>query len=212
MSLVVEMVDRRRITDLVAVLIILAVGFGVGFGVASFLPKSYSVSPIQNSQPTQSPQVVYLAVVPDYGGPGWDAFVPLKYLGEPITAKENQSIIDNNITVKAGVPVKFVIINIDTMNAMNFSGTVNVPFTIYNDTPNGQIAVTYNQGQQIENLSIGHTFTVPKLGINIPIPPDTVVSFTYTFNTPGTYEYLCITPCGPGMGQVGYMVGYIIVQ
>jgi len=61
-------------------------------------------------------------------------------------------------------------------------------------------------------LPIGHTFTIPKLDINIPLPPDTVVSFNYTFTNPGTYEYLCVTPCGPGMGQLGYMVGYIIVQ
>ena len=41
--------------------------------------------------------------------------------------------------------------------------------------------------------------------------PDTVVTFTYTFNSPGVYEYVCLAPCGPGMGLVGYMDGYVIV-
>jgi heme/copper-type cytochrome/quinol oxidase subunit 2 len=60
-------------------------------------------------------------------------------------------------------------------------------------------------------MPISHTFTIPDLQVNIPIPPDTMVVFTYTFSTPGVYSYLCTTPCGPGMGLKGYMLGYITV-
>ncbi|ACP49150.1 hypothetical protein YN1551_2132 [Sulfolobus islandicus Y.N.15.51] len=194
--------------QLIVTLLFLALGVVIGFGSSLlFLPRNTT-----SVSTTQGQQVIYIAVIPDYGGNGWDAFVPLKYLGYPITAHENIVGINNTIVVKAGVPVKFVIINLDTMVTMNFSGNVAVPFILYNDTENGQITLTFNKGQYIQNLPIGHTFTIPKLDINIPLPPDTVVSFNYTFTNPGTYEYLCITPCGPGMGQLGYMVGYIIVQ
>jgi len=49
------------------------------------------------------------------------------------------------------------------------------------------------------------------MGVNIPIPPTTVVTFSLTFTKPGLYLYVCDAPCGPGMGLLGYMEGYIIV-
>jgi nitrous oxide reductase len=113
--------------------------------------------------------------------------------------------------VPHGVPIKFVISNIDTALNQNFTGRVSVPFTLYNDTNSGQVAVQYTQGETISHLAISHNLAIPDLQVNIPIPPDTMVVFTYTFSTPGVYSYLCTTPCGAGMGLAGYMNGYIIV-
>ena len=115
------------------------------------------------------------------------------------------------MTVPAGVPVNFVITNTDTAINQNFTGLASTDFTIYNDTASGQVALHYVKGQSVPQLAVGHTFTIPALNINIPIPPDTVVSFTYTFSNSGVYEYLCEIPCGSGMGLPGYMVGYVIV-
>jgi plastocyanin len=93
----------------------------------------------------------------------------------------------------------------------NFTGVASMNFTIYNDTTSGQVALHYSKGQSVSKLPVGHTFTIPSLNINIPIPPDTIVTFTYTFSKSGVFGYLCETPCGPGMGLTGYMNGYIIV-
>jgi hypothetical protein len=171
-----------------------------------------SLMPAQNAPTTQSSNVVDLYVVPDFGGAGYDAFVLSPYLsGNAPNASSTATAPNNNITVAHGVPIRFVISNVDTALLQNFTGQVSVPFAFYNDTDSGQVAIQYTQGETVSNLAISHTFTVPDLQLNIPIPPDTMVVFTYTFSTPGVYSYLCTTPCGPGMGLPGYMLGYIIV-
>jgi plastocyanin len=163
----------------------------------------------------ESTKVVNLDVIPDWGGSTYDAFVISSYANgtvpEPATNATGPGPNDNNITVPAGVSVTFVITNIDTAVLLNFTGPVSTDFTVYNDTPSGQAASHYSAGQSISSLPISHTFTIQSLNVNIPIPPDTVVTFTYTFATPGVYKYFCETPCGPGMNLAGYMNGYLIV-
>ncbi len=163
-----------------------------------------------------SATLVNMDVIPDYGGAGYDAFV--------LAANANSAIVpapatnttapgtnDNNVTVKAGTTVDFVLTSIDTAVLQNFSDVVSTPFTVYNDTASGQVASRYSEGQSISNMPIGHTFTITQLGLNIPIPATTVVNFSVTFSKAGTYMFMCDTPCGPGMGVNGYMQGYVIV-
>ncbi|HEX8036587.1 MAG TPA: hypothetical protein VF510_22205 [Ktedonobacterales bacterium] len=73
---------------------------------------------------------------------------------------------------------------------------------------------------------ISHTFTIPQLHLNVPIPGDPVgdannVTVTFSFRTPekaGTYTFQCFVPCGTGsngfdgpMATLGYMRGTITV-
>ena len=163
----------------------------------------------------ETSKVVNLDVIPDWGGATYDAFVVSSYANgtvpNPATNGTGPGLNDNNITVPAGVSVTFVITNIDTAVLLNFTGPASTDFTVYNDTASGQVASHYVAGQSISNLPISHTFTIQSLNINIPIPPDTVITFTYTFAAPGVYKYFCETPCGPGMALPGYMIGYVIV-
>ncbi|HYB67618.1 MAG TPA: hypothetical protein VEC43_04765 [Candidatus Acidoferrales bacterium] len=184
----------------------LASQFGDLAGIVSSLMTA------QTSPSTQS-TVVYLYVVADFGGSSYDAFVlPASFSGNTPNASSTAGTRpNNNITVSHGEPIKFVISNLDTALNENFTSQVSVPFTLYNDTNSGQVALQYTQGETITHLPISHTFSIPDLQVNIPIPPDTMVVFTYTFSTPGVYSYLCTTPCGPGMGLAGYMLGYITV-
>jgi len=87
----------------------------------------------------------------------------------------------------------------------------------------------------VSNQQIAHTFTVPSLGINVPLPiagmggsmgsmdgpgGPTMVRFTFHAPaTPGTYLWLCATPCGTGsygisgaMAMNGWMRGHLIVS
>jgi len=173
-----------------------------------------SLMTAQNSPTTQSNNVVYLEVVPDFGGSTYDAFVlPTSLSGNtPNASSTSGAAPNNNVTVPRGVQIKFVISNLDTAVLQNFTSQVSVPFTLYNNTDSGQVALQYTQGETISNMAISHTFTIPDLQVNIPIPADTMVVFTYTFSTPGVYAYVCTTPCGPGMGLAGYMLGYITVS
>jgi hypothetical protein len=64
-----------------------------------------------------------------------------------------------------------------------------------------------------------HTFTVAALGLNIPIPPLSVVTVTFRTGAPGHYIWQCETPCGTGpngmggpMVTPGYMMGSFVVE
>jgi plastocyanin len=159
--------------------------------------------------------VVNLDVIPDWGGATDDAFIIPSSVNGTLPKPGTNSTLpgpnNNNVTVPAGVPVRFVITNLDTAVNMNFTGTASTDFTVYNDTASGYVALHYSKGETLPKLPVGHTFTIPNLNVSIPLPPDTVVTFTYTFTTPGVYGYMCMSPCGLGMGVIGYMDGYVIV-
>ncbi|MGP8069295.1 MAG: hypothetical protein ACLP5V_05350 [Candidatus Bathyarchaeia archaeon] len=201
------------------IVIVLVIGLAVGWlGSMSIAPKTITSMQTTTLTPPAAPptaEVVNLDVIPDWGGAGYDAFVVPSYVNgtapRPATNTTGPGPNDNNITVPAGVAVTFVITSVDTGVNENFTGTASTDFTIYNDSASGQVALHYTQGQSVSKLPIGHTFTITSLNVNIPIPPDTIVTFTYTFSTPGVYEYMCEAPCGPGMGLTGYMNGYVIV-
>lgn len=84
-----------------------------------------------------------------------------------------------------------------------------------------------------------HTFTVPSLGINVPLAglpssasnlcskapcttasPHNLITFTFRTGAPGNYRWQCFIPCGLGfldgnggpMQTLGYMGGFLQVQ
>jgi len=202
---------RTRENATIVVLMVAAVALS---GLLGFYASTIANSLTASSQPSAT--VVNMDVIPDYGGVGYDAFVLAAnantgIVPAPATNTTAPGTNDNNVTVKAGTTVDFVLTTIDTAILQNFSDVVSTPFTVYNDTASGVVASRYSQGQAISNMPIGHTFTITQLGLNIPIPATTVVSFSVTFSKAGTYMFMCDTPCGPGMGLNGYMQGFVIV-
>jgi len=163
-------------------------------------------------RPVQPNTVVSIEIVPDFGGSTYDAFLVSQNVTGAIPNASSDGYVDNSVVVPVGMPVKFVITSIDSAINMNFSGQVTVPFTVYNDTPSGIVALNYVSSQNITHFPVGHTFTVDSLGINVPIPPLAIVTFNYTFTQQGSFLYHCTIPCGDGMNRMGYMQGYIIVK
>jgi len=204
--------------------LMLVVGLAAGYGASTMTSGTHvmtesmtasettTMTPPATSTPTT---VVNLDVIPDWGGATYDAFIIPSSVNGTLPKPGTNSTLpgpnDDNVTVRAGVPVRFVIMNLDTAVNMNFTGNASTDFTVYNDTAKGYVALHYGRGQTLPKLLVGHTFTIPDLNVSIPLPPDTVVTFTYTFTTPGVYEYMCEAPCGLGMGVTGYMDGYVIV-
>ncbi len=202
---------RTRENGIIVGLMVAAV---VLSGLLGFYANTIAHSVTASSQPSAT--LVNMDVIPDYGGAGYDAFVLAAnanagIVPTPATNTTAPGTNDNNVTVKAGTTVDFVLTTIDTAILQNFSDVVTTPFTVYNDTASGQVASRYSEGQSISNMPISHTFTITQLGLNIPIPATTVVSFSVTFSKAGTYMFMCDTPCGPGMGLKGYMEGFVIV-
>lgn len=137
-----------------------------------------------------------------------------------------------NITLPANTLIEVVIMNFDQGNATlagpqfaNVTGTVNDTMSFYNNNamnatqrPSGIIL----QGQQtVSSLSanyISHTFTVPSLGLNIPVAAESTEVAYFMTGGPGTYAWLCESLCGSGstgsggaMSTPGWMSGAITV-
>lgn len=100
------------------------------------------------------------------------------------------------------------------------------PFTTVQGIVGG---VAYADGHGYTALApekIAHTFTIPQLNINVPLPGDSttgksygVVTFTFRTGAAGTYYFQCFDPCGSGtngwdgpMTTRGYMRGTLTVQ
>jgi plastocyanin len=70
----------------------------------------------------------------------------------------------------------------------------------------------------VNATTVSHTFTIPALGINVPLLGSSRTSFTIRITKPGTYTWECVDPCGSGstgfgapMSMVGYMMGTVTV-
>ena len=100
------------------------------------------------------------------------------------------------------------------------------PFTTVQGTVD---RVAYADGKAYMSLApekVAHTFTIPQLHINVPLPGDgakgaSYDTITFTFHTgkAGTYTFQCFDPCGSGssgwegpMATKGYMMGTLTVQ
>ncbi len=100
------------------------------------------------------------------------------------------------------------------------------PFTAVQGIVGG---VAYADGHVYSTLApekVAHTFTLPQLNINVPVPGDTTtgkpyveVSFTFRTGAAGSYYFRCLDPCGIGsigwegpMVTKGYMLGTLTVQ
>jgi hypothetical protein len=93
----------------------------------------------------------------------------------------------------------------------------------YNKVTGGTMTVNGVPTTTVSNADIAHTFTIPALGINAPLPkaPEggyTTIVFTFHIDKAGTYSWRCFTPCGAdpkGMGGAmatdGWMRGNVIV-
>jgi hypothetical protein len=65
---------------------------------------------------------------------------------------------------------------------------------------------------------VSHTFTIAKLGINVPIAPKSKTTFTIHTGKAGTYDWQCMDPCGGdpngwggAMSTTGFMRGTLTV-
>jgi len=209
--------DSVWVSPIVWLFVGLLIGVAVGYtfyqtDIAAYLPHPSVIETVNTSVATS--KVVNIIVVPDWGGATYDAFiVPANANGtvpRPATKSSGPGPNNNNVTVPVNESVTFVITNLDTAINLNFTANATLPFTIYNDSASGQVPVKYSSGQSVR-MPVSHTFEVTGTNVNVPLPPDTIVTFTTTFTTPGKYLYYCTAPCGPGMSLVGYMEGYINV-
>jgi hypothetical protein len=112
-----------------------------------------------------------------------------------------------NFTIPSDVNVIVTIRNYD-------NGTNPVPDL------SGRVAGTVGgtaliNGQSVTSISgqnVSHTFTVASLGVNVPIPPSSSVTFTLLIEPAGVYQWHCMAPCqANAMVTPGFMEGTLTV-
>jgi heme/copper-type cytochrome/quinol oxidase subunit 2 len=198
--------------------LVLSLGLGYYFGTITASPQ---IRP-NLTQPSSSPLV--LSIVETMNNKlNSTAPAQPKFL----VATKNGLESAANITIPSGTLIELVITSYDTGSTPPppqydaVTGTVNNEITVIN----GTIASGTNITQQyqlkytsVPGTMIIHTFTVPQLNLNIPIIGGTTEIAYFRANTKGTFQWLCLTPCGTGsdglggaMKTAGWMIGQITV-
>lgn len=162
---------------------------------------------------TSAPYVANMTIVTGgmIGKKGWPAFVP------------------DDLEVPANTAVTIRLVNFDDgaaplpaglANYAKVTGTVDgkvswAPLPKGEPNPSGGKETSFTA---LNVKDVSHTFTVPDLNLNVPIPVNAIVTFTFHSGAPGTHAFKCLAPCGTGpdemqgaMMTLGYMVGKLKV-
>ena len=144
-------------------------------------------------------------------------------INQPGYHKDWPAYAPSTVVVPAHSLVTITIRNYDLGDTSLPKGS---PFTTVQGMVGG---VAYADGHAYSALApekVSHTFTLPQLNLNVPVPGDTTtgkpyveVSFTFRTGAAGSYYFRCFDPCGTGsigwqgpMLTRGYMFGTLIVQ
>ncbi len=149
--------------------------------------------------------------------------------GDMIGKTEFPAYVPSDFTLPAHSTVVVTITNFDDATPLpkgsevyaNAAGVVGGTFTVTPidpKDPNGSAGPTQTLAS-LNPAKVSHTFTVPGLGINVPIAAHARVSFTITTGDAGTFSWRCMDPCGAGpsgwgtamAAKSGYMEGTLTV-
>ncbi|NMM24350.1 MAG: hypothetical protein HHJ11_12790 [Phycicoccus sp.] len=135
------------------------------------------------------------------------------------TGKEHwPAMAPSDVTFAKGDTVVLTIKEYDDMMSALPAGSP------YNDVKGGTMTVDGVATTTVPNSMLSHTFSIPELGLNVPLvkAPEGKFSttvFTFKVDKAGTYTWRCFTPCGgdpKGMGgsmaTKGWMQGNVVVS
>lgn len=138
-----------------------------------------------------------------------------------------------NIILPVNTLIQVTIFSYDTptpgvaAESAEVEGTVGQNMRFYNGTlatgiDNETMAQMMSLGKNVTSVpvdSVAHTFSVPQLGINIPVVGGSTEIAYLRFTQAGTYTWNCMTPCGFGadgtggaMSTAGWMTGSLTVS
>ena len=149
--------------------------------------------------------------------------------GDMTGKTEWPAFIPSDFSLPANSTVTVTITNFDNATPLpkgaesyaKASGIVGGTFTvtpIKSGEPNGAAGPTTTMAA-LNPAQVSHTFTIAALGINVPIAPQSRVTFVIHTGAPGTYAWRCFDPCGMGTSgwgsamaaKRGYMSGTLTV-
>jgi hypothetical protein len=142
-------------------------------------------------------------------------------------SKEMPAYIPAALTLPANTTVTVTIVNFDDATALprgseqyaTARGVIG-PLSIQQldaANPNADAPATTATALDPE-AGVSHTFTISKLGINVPVAPKSKTTFTFRTGRAGTYDWQCFDPCGTdpagwggAMATTGFMRGVLTV-
>ena len=217
------------ILTLIVILFIAGIGMGYVVGFSGAKVTSSVTSPTTTTiQNTSEPFVLTLVITTENTYNFTTGAQPAYYI---LMANGLQSAA--NIALPAHRLIKLVIINYDDGSAnltnvqdANVSGVQNNIETVVNNanvnSSQGASSINVKGGQNVSSINstdVAHTFTIPSLNVNLPIPPSSTVSAYLTLNQTGTFTWFCMTECGFGpsglkgaMDTPGWMMGGLSVS
>ena len=222
---------RRVGVIIVIVILIAAAGIAIGYGFGTSVQISgqgTTVTKTVSSSNSSEPYILTLVITTGnfYNSTFGDQ--PAYYVLGPKGLQSSAQIV-----VPANRQIELVIVNYDDGSANlsssqyeNVNGTVNDQMTVVNNTMvNSTMASSGIQVRGAETVGslpasvISHTFTVPSLGINVPVGTSSTEVVYFTIESPGTYDWFCMTACGGGadglsgaMSTPGWMTGSLVAQ
>ncbi len=125
-------------------------------------------------------------------------------------------------TVQKGQTVTVQIVSFDDGTAPLMGKYM--PYANVKGTLNGKELVNGKPVANVSDINIAHTFTVPGLGFNMPIPVaptggHIVVTASFVAKKTGTFVWHCYAPCGSGtngmagaMSTMSWMTGEVHVK
>lgn len=132
-------------------------------------------------------------------------------------------LASTSLTVPAHSVVTVTIRNFDLGDA---ALTPNSPLAKVTGTVSNVASFNGTSYSSLDAAKVSHTFTIPQLGLNVPIPGDApananylTVTFSFQTGKAGTYTFQCYAPCGTGtsgfdgpMASMAFMKGTLTVQ
>ena len=219
---------------MVAGLIIASVLVGTGLGLAATQSGGFSgtgatatVTSTVNGGNSSAPYVLTLIITTENTFNSTLGTQPAFFVLGPSGLESSA-----NITLPAHSVIELVIQNYDEGNASisapqytNVMGTISGSEMIYNNSAinstQGASGIILRGDQKVSSVplsEISHTFTVPALGLNLPMPSESEVVAYFTTGAAGTFTWLCESACGSGpngtagaMETAGWMTGAITI-
>lgn len=188
-----------------------------------------STDPSSVTAPSAAPATTApAAAAPATGAPGVSASIPVTLnltivTGEMTGKADWPAYIPSDFALPANSTVVVIVTNFDDATPLpaasqqfaKASGVEGDSFTvtpIAPTDPNGAIGPTTSR-TALDPNQVSHTFTIPSLGINVPIAPHARTTFILHTGAPGTYAWRCMDPCGTGStgwgGPMAAMRGYM---
>lgn len=160
------------------------------------------------------------------GTPGAGQQVPLTIVTDAGPQQDWPAFEPSSFSIPAAQLVTITVTNFDSATPLpaalgshaKVTGVVGGAATV---TPIRQVRPYTAKGEarsvRAINLKlVSHTFSIPSLGINVPIAANSRTSFTIRVAKAGNYSWTCFDPCGAGtsgfgapMGLAGYMTGTV---